>query len=110
MWAWCWIAGIGGAREYVADLLTLKGSEVIAVDLNDAPSGVPKDQQPDGRRELPCATGVINVGTFLNALVRIGYDGPVRAEPFNQVVNKMAKDDACATAASALKKAFALIG
>jgi sugar phosphate isomerase/epimerase len=102
-WHW-WHAG-----DTAADLLALKGADVLAVDLNDAPAGIPKDQQPDGRRELPCATGVIDVGAFLKALDQIRYDGPVRAEPFNQAVNKMAKDDACAAASSALKKAFALI-
>ena len=102
-WHW-WHAG-----DTAADVLTLKGNEVIAVDLNDAPAGIPKDQQQDGRRELPCATGVIDVGAFLKALNQIGYDGPVRAEPFNQAVNKMAKDDACEAAAKALKPAFALI-
>jgi sugar phosphate isomerase/epimerase len=102
-WHW-WHAG-----DTVADLLALKGSDVIAVDLNDAPAGIPKDQQSDGRRELPCATGLIEVGAFLKALNEIGYDGPVRAEPFNQAVNKMAKEEACAADAVALKKAFALI-
>jgi sugar phosphate isomerase/epimerase len=103
-WHW-WHAG-----DTVADLLALKGSEVVAVDLNDAPAGVPKDQQADGRRELPCATGVIDIGAFLKALNEIGYDGPVRAEPFNQAVNKMTKEEACAATAASLKKAFALIG
>jgi sugar phosphate isomerase/epimerase len=102
-WHW-WHAG-----DTVADLLALKGSEVIAVDLNDAPAAIPKDQQPDGRRELPCATGVIDVGAFLKALNEIGYDGPVRAEPFNQAVNRMPKEEACAVVAVSLKKAFALI-
>jgi sugar phosphate isomerase/epimerase len=103
-WHW-WHAG-----DTVADLLALNPREVIAVDLNDAPAAVPKEQMPDGRRELPCATGVIDVGAFLKALSEIGYDGPVRAEPFNQVLNKMSKEDACAAVASALKKAFALMG
>jgi sugar phosphate isomerase/epimerase len=102
-WHW-WHAG-----DTVADLLALKGSEVIAVDLNDAPATVPKEQQSDGRRELPCATGVIDVGAFLKALNEIGYDGPVRAEPFNQAVNRMPKEEACAVVAVALKKAFAQI-
>jgi sugar phosphate isomerase/epimerase len=102
-WHW-WHAG-----DTAADLLTLRGRDVIAVDLNDAPAGIAKDQQVDNRRELPCATGVIDVGAFLNALNQIGYDGPVRAEPFNQAVNKMTKDEACAASAAALKKAFALI-
>ena len=102
-WHW-WHAG-----DTVADLLALQGSEVIAVDLNDAPAAVPKEQQSDGRRELPCATGVIDAGAFLKALNEIGYDGPVRAEPFNQAVNRMPKEEACAVVAVALKKAFALI-
>jgi len=103
-WHW-WHAG-----DSAADLRALKGDAVIAVDLNDAPAGVPKDQMPDNRRELPCATGVIDVGAFLTALNEIGYDGPVRAEPFNQAVNKMSKDDACAATAAALRKAVSLIG
>jgi sugar phosphate isomerase/epimerase len=102
-WHW-WNAG-----ETEADLLSLKGGEVIAVDLNDAPAGIPKEEQVDYRRELPCATGVIDIGVFLTALNRIGYDGPVRAEPFNEALKKMSKDDASAAAATALKKAFALI-
>lgn len=103
-WHW-WHAG-----DTVADLLTLKASDVIAVDLNDAPAGVPKDQMSDGRRELPCATGVIDVGAFLKALNEIGYDGPVRAEPFNQALNKLPREESCAATAGALKKAFALLG
>jgi len=103
-WHW-WHAG-----DSAADVLSLKAADVIAVDLNDAPAGIPKDQQADNRRELPCATGVIDVGAFLNALNQIGYDGPVRAEPFNQALNQMAKEEACAATAQALKKVFALIG
>jgi len=102
-WHW-WHAG-----DTSADILSLKARDVVAVDLNDAPAGIPKDQQVDNRRELPCATGVIEVAAFLNPLNQIGYDGPVRAEPFNQLVNRMSKDDACEAAAAALKKAFALI-
>jgi len=102
-WHW-WHAG-----DSAADVLSLKAADVVAVDLNDAPAGIPKDQQVDNHRELPCATGVIDLGAFLNALNQIGYDGPVRAEPFNQAVNKMPKEEACAATAQALKKAFALI-
>jgi sugar phosphate isomerase/epimerase len=102
-WHW-WHAG-----DTAADLLALHGRDVIAVDLNDAPAGIPKDQMVDNSRELPCATGIIDTRAFLNALNRIGYDGPVRAEPFNRAVNQMPKEEACAAAAIALKRAFALI-
>jgi sugar phosphate isomerase/epimerase len=97
------------ADNTAADILTLQGKDVIAVDLNDAPLRVPKNEMPDNRRELPCATGIIDVGAFLSALNQIGYDGPVRAEPFNRAVNKMPKEESCAAAAASLKKAFALI-
>lgn len=102
-WHW-WNAG-----DTVDDILSLKAEQVVAVDLNDAPAGFPKDDQVDNHRELPCATGVINVADFLNALNRIGYDGPVRAEPFNAILSKMAKEEACAATAQAMKKAFSLI-
>jgi sugar phosphate isomerase/epimerase len=102
-WHW-WHAG-----DSASDVLSLKAVDVVAVDLNDAPAGIPKDAQVDNHRELPCATGVIDVGAFLSALNQIGYDGPVRAEPFNQAVNKLSKEEACAATAEAVKRAFALI-
>lgn len=96
------------ARETEADLLALKPTDVISVDLNDAPAGLTLEQQQDGKRELPCATGVIPTAAFLNALQQIGYDGPVRAEPFNRGVNDLADDAACAAVIGALRKAAAL--
>jgi sugar phosphate isomerase/epimerase len=83
---------------------------VIACDLNDAPAGIPVDQQVDSRRELPCATGVIDLKAFLGALVAIGYDGPVRAEPFNAALRRLPPDRAVAATAEAMRKAFALVG
>jgi sugar phosphate isomerase/epimerase len=102
-WHW-WTAG-----ETAADILALNNEEVISVDLNDAPSGVPIEQQIDGRRELPMATGVIDANAFLNALQQIGYDGPVRAEPFNRTLNALDNEAACAATINAMRKAFALI-
>ncbi|MSU62251.1 MAG: sugar phosphate isomerase/epimerase [Pedosphaera sp.] len=102
-WHW-WTAG-----DTVDDLLTLKNADVVSVDLNDAPMGVPKDQQIDGKRGLPLATGVIEVGGFLNALRQISYDGPVRAEPFNKPLNDLDNDAACAVTIAAMRKAFAQV-
>jgi sugar phosphate isomerase/epimerase len=104
--SWHWYT----AKETEADLLSLTANEVVSVDLNDAPVGLPVEQQQDGRRELPAATGVIDLKLFLNALVKIGYDGPVRAEPFNKALNDLDNDAACAATIAAMKKAFALIG
>jgi sugar phosphate isomerase/epimerase len=103
-WHW-WQAG-----DSVADLAKLRNEDVVSVDLNDAPRGLAKDQQLDNQRELPAATGVIPVAAFLDALRRIEYDGPVRAEPFNRVVNEMDNDAACAATITALKKAMELAG
>lgn len=97
------------AHETEADLLTLKGEDVVSVDISDAPAGIPVDQQVDQRRELPTATGVINLAGFLNALNKIGFDGPVRAEPFSDALKKLPPEEALAATSRAMKKAFALI-
>lgn len=103
-WHW-WQAG-----DSSDDIRTLQGKEIIAVDLNDAPKGVEKKAQRDNQRELPTATGVIDIKSFLTAIRDTGFDGPVRAEPFNAPLNRMDDQDACAATAAALKRAFALIG
>jgi sugar phosphate isomerase/epimerase len=103
--SWHWYT----AHETGDDLLTLGNKDVVACDLNDAPAGIPIDEQQDGTRELPAATGVIDLKTFLGALVAIGYDGPVRAEPFNQELNALDNEPAVERTAGAMKKAFALI-
>jgi hypothetical protein len=41
-------------------------------------------------------------------LVEIGYDGPTRAEPFNQPLRDMDDEDALKATADAMKKAFKL--
>jgi predicted xylose isomerase-like sugar epimerase len=43
-------------------------------------------------------------------LIDIGYDGPVRTEPFNQALNDLENDEALATNMTAMKKALALVG
>ncbi len=101
-WHW-WTAG-----DTEADILSLKHEDVVSVDLNDAPTGIKRELQQDNQRELPAATGVIDAKVFLNALRIIGYDGPVRPEPFNKVLNDMDNDTACEATIAAMKKAFAL--
>lgn len=102
-WHW-WTAG-----DTEDELLALKNDDIVSVDLNDAPVGVQRDDQIDNQRELPAATGVIDVATFLNALNKVGYDGPVRAEPFNKALNALDNEAACAATIKAMKEAFKLI-
>jgi hypothetical protein len=41
--------------------------------------------------------------------VKIEYDGPVRAEPFNRELNELDDEPAVAATAAALRKAFTLV-
>ena len=97
------------AGEDVSDILTLNNEQIVACDLNDARSGFDRNDQIDGKRELPLATGVVDVKAFLEALVKIGFDGPVRAEPFNQPLRDMEDEAAVRTTAQAMKEAFSTI-
>ena len=98
------------ARETAEDITKLTNSQVVSADLNDAPAGIEREDQYDNQRELPATTGMIDARAFLDALLRIGYDGPVRAEPFNQRLNEMDDDKACQATVAAMKKAFDLVG
>jgi sugar phosphate isomerase/epimerase len=102
---WHWYT----AQETRADLLSLRNEDVVCVHVNDAPAGVPVDQQVDNRRDLPAATGVIDLKAFLGALVEIGYDGPILAEPFRADLRRLPRDEALGLVAAAMKKASALV-
>lgn len=92
------------ARETSEDLLRWTNEEIVAVDLNDANAQLSLDAQTDVARELPGATGVIDLDAFIQALAKIGYDGPVRAEPFSRTLNAMDNELAMAATFSALKR------
>lgn len=104
--SWHWYT----AHETADDLRTLTNDDIVACDLNDAPAGIAIDEQIDSQRELPSASGVIDLKTFLGVLVEIGYDGPVRAEPFNAKLRALENDDACRATSMAMKKSFSLVG
>ncbi|MGH9574227.1 MAG: sugar phosphate isomerase/epimerase family protein [Candidatus Acidiferrales bacterium] len=100
--SWHWF----NAEETARDILSLRGSDVVTVDLNDAPVGLTLDQYNDGQRELPAATGVIPVKSFLDALAQIGYDGPIQAEPNNVNLRSTPMDQALTETSAAMKRAF----
>lgn len=102
-WHW-WQAG-----DSLSDIEKLRNKDIILVDLNDAPKDIDKQRQLDGQRQLPMATGVIDAKGFVNALVKIGYDGPVRAEPFNQTLRDLDDESACKATIDSLRKAMKLI-
>jgi len=97
------------AGETKADILTLTKDDVVSGDLNDAQAGIPRDELMDLARMLPVTTGVIDAKGFLEALVEIGFDGPIRAEPFNKTVNNVSQENALRITAETMKKAFTMV-
>ncbi|GAB5523063.1 MAG: sugar phosphate isomerase/epimerase [Roseivirga sp.] len=94
------------AGETVADIERLNATDIVTVDLNDANEGRTADEQLDWERELPGDSGVIDLQGFLRALKKIGYDGPVRAEPFNKALNELDDEAAMAATFKAMKRSF----
>ena len=97
------------ACETPDDLLALSLGSVLAVDLSDARAGIHVNAQRDDDRELPGATGIIDLGAFLRATAaRVSDAVPVRAEPFNARLNELPDDQALAAVTESLRLAFAL--
>ncbi len=86
-----------------SDVARLTAKDVVAVHVNDAPTGVPRDELVDTVRALPLETGVIDLVGFMHALRDVGYDGPVMPEPFSQRVNDLAANDPLAAAHEAAR-------
>ncbi len=103
--SWHWYTSHGTVQE----LLQLSNKDVIHVHVNDAPAGVPTDQQVDNRRMLPVTTNVIDLKGFINALVKIGYDGPVECEPFDRELRRMDDDVALQKTIESLNRLWDLI-
>jgi sugar phosphate isomerase/epimerase len=103
--SWHWHTSGGDA----ADLDQLTARQVVDVHVNDAPSGVPIEEQQDNRRALPCTSGIIDLRSFMRALVRMGYDGPVTCEPFDRELNALDNEAALKVVSAAMDRLFGLI-
>ncbi len=103
--SWHWYTSHGT----VGELLRLSGTDIVHVHVNDAPAGLAIDEQVDSRRKLPATTGVIDLKGFVNALAKIGYDGPVECEPFDRELREMEDDAAVQKTAAALHRLWDLI-
>ncbi|MBL7153497.1 MAG: sugar phosphate isomerase/epimerase [Phycisphaerae bacterium] len=103
--SWHWYTSGGTVEE----LLQLSGKDIVHVHVNDAPAGIAVEQQIDNRRKLPATTGVIDLKGFINALVKIGYDGPVECEPFDQELRAMEDGAALQKTIDSLNRLWALI-
>lgn len=94
----------------VEDVRRLSNADVVAVHVNDAPAGIPVDEQIDTVRMMPLETGVLDVVAFLRELAAIGYDGPVSCEPFSQRISSLPAATAAAETAATMRRAFAAAG
>lgn len=101
-WHW-WTSG-----ESAADLQRLQATQIVTVELNDAPEGIAREQQIDGQRRLPATTGVLPVRDFVGAIAGTGYDGPAMVEPFFAPLREASVEAAAEQVAVAIKRATAL--
>lgn len=88
--AWHWYT----SHETLHEIRSLSAGDVVYVHVNDAPLGREVDEQEDHTRDLPLATGVIDLKGFMAALREIGYDGPVVCEPFKKDLPDLPDDAA----------------
>ena len=99
---WHWYTAHGTLDQ----IRSLKGRQVVYVHVNDAPPGIPVDEQIDNVRRLPGETGVIDIVGFLRALKQIGFDGPVTPEPFEKKLRELPVEEAVAKAGRALDQVW----
>lgn len=94
------------AGESTDDLRVLSGDDVVAADINDARDDRERDEQQDLDRRLPGTTGVIDLAGFTGVLHDIGYDGPVKVEPFMKSLAERPIDDVLAEVSAGLNRAI----
>ncbi len=98
---WHWYTSHGTIQE----IEQLRAEQVVYVHVNDAPAGIPVDEQLDNVRALPAQTGVIPIDGFMTALRSIGYNGPVTPEPFASELQNYSSDaERLTVVGSAMKK------
>ena len=77
------------------DIEKLSPGEVVYVEINDGLKGdYDRFTLPEFERELPGATGTIDVAGMLRTLNALGFDGPVVVEPWNAQLREMNPSDA----------------
>lgn len=103
---WHWYTSHGT----VEGLRRLTANDVVCVHINDAPAGIPIDEQIDNVRCLPGETGVIDIASCLRTLNDIGYDGPATPEPFSQRLREMSAEDAAKETGESVAKVWRLAG
>ena len=88
--AYHWYTGANNRDvfEHIAD-----ANMIVNVHVNDAAEG-DRLEQPDSPRKLPGETDVIDIAFVMDGLRKLGYTGPVVAEPFSTILPTLEDDDA----------------
>ncbi len=94
----------------LAEVPKLTNRDVVVVHVNDAPTGVPVDEQLDNVRALPGETGILDITGFLHALQAISYDGPVTPEPFSERLRVLPPAEATHEAGQAMRRIWQAAG
>lgn len=80
--------------------------QVVLVHINDAPEGIPVEEQEDLIRRLPGSTGVLKIKDFFTGLISLGYKGPVLAEPFEKSLSSVSFDEALKITMDSINKVW----
>jgi sugar phosphate isomerase/epimerase len=87
------------------DLEKLSPHEIVYVELNDALDGdYDRFSAPEFERELPGATGIIDLTGMLTKLDALGFEAPIVVEPWNATLREMRPADAVEQAKIALDR------
>lgn len=98
------------AGETAADITALDARDIVVVHVNDAPKDVRVDQLDVRCRELPGATGIIDLDGFIAALAEVGYDGPVTSEPTHDRWTQTRASQAAAMTGRAVRSMLVRVG
>ena len=94
----------------VMDLAAIPLEHIVHVHINDAPQGVAPADVVDSVRELPGATGQIDLTGFLTAIKNLGYVGPVAVETFSDELKSLPPAEAAKRASQSVQSAFEAAG
>ncbi|MBS7635354.1 sugar phosphate isomerase/epimerase [Candidatus Bathyarchaeota archaeon] len=104
--SWHWYTSHGTVEQ----IRGLRSRQIVYVHINDAPQGIPVDEQRDNVRRLPGETGVIDIVGFLRALRDVGYDGPITPEPFDERLRSLPIREAVRKSGEAVRRVWSLSG
>lgn len=94
----------------VMDLAAIPLESIVHVHINDAPQNVAAPDVQDKVRELPGATGQIDLTGFLTAIKNLGYNGPVAVETFSDELKNLPPGEAAKRASQSVKASLEAAG